>query len=85
MLHNASYLLAENGDLAGAEARAMELIARHPADPRGYADLGIVMARQGRLAEARRTFETGLRQVPDDPALQAHLRRLLGTGTGGGN
>ncbi len=75
-LHNLTVLLAGAGRLDDAHVRAEHLMATHPSDPRGYIDLGIVLARRGRSGEAAEVFRRGLRVAPDDERLTENLRRL---------
>ncbi|MBE0566265.1 MAG: tetratricopeptide repeat protein, partial [Krumholzibacteria bacterium] len=66
------------GDLAGAEQLARLLTTAHPDDPRGWNDLGILLARAGRPDEAAEIFRQGLDRLPQDPDLAANLKRLQG-------
>lgn len=76
-LHNRTVLLFETGGAAEAVNTARTLIAAHPRDPRGYVDLGIILARQGDRSGARAVFEEGLRVVPENPALKKNLEILI--------
>jgi hypothetical protein len=75
-LHNRTILLAERNEVAAAAAAARLLVAYHPDDPRGYVDLGIILARAGRQQEARAVFEKGLAAVPGHPDLLENLAIL---------
>jgi len=72
-LHNRTLLLAEEGRSEEAVNLARDLIAAHASDPRGYIDLGIILARTGQREEARKVFEQGLMAVPGHPQLQKNL------------
>lgn len=76
-LHNRTVLLFETGGAAEAVNTARTLIAAHPRDPRGYVDLGIILARQGDRSGARAVFEEGLRVFPENPALKKNLEILI--------
>ena len=75
-LHNRTILLAGRGDGAAAAAAARLLVEYHPDDPRGYVDLGVILARAGRHREARAVFLEGLAAVPGHPDLLANLAIL---------
>jgi Flp pilus assembly protein TadD len=77
MLHNMAVALATVGRPEPAAQAARDLIAAAPGDPRGYIDLGVVLARMGRRDEARAVFERGLAQCPGDAALRHNLERLM--------
>ena len=56
---------------------ATALIAAHPSDPRGYNDLGILLARAGRTAEAREVFARGLAAIPENEQPRRNLDLLV--------
>jgi hypothetical protein len=75
-LHNRTILLFEKGAATEAMSLARKLIEAHPTDPRGYVDLGIILARGGDPVLARAVFEAGLTAIPDDPTLRKNLEIL---------
>jgi hypothetical protein len=77
-LHYACFLLSEKGLIAESQARAQALIDFHPRDYRGYANLGIIMARQGKIAAGRAAVEAGLQVLPGNADLLRHLSRFEG-------
>jgi tetratricopeptide (TPR) repeat protein len=66
------------------EAIAQYLLAIESADPRGplaakaFLNLGLAQARAGRLREARRAYDEGLRLAPSDAGLLASLALVSG-------
>jgi Flp pilus assembly protein TadD len=76
MLHNYAVLLSQTGRLPLALEVAGRLRDLVPADPRGYIDLGILLARSGDQAAAERVFSEGLRRFPDNTQLAHNLARL---------
>ncbi len=76
MLHNLAVALADVGRGEDAESVATDLVSVAPDDPRGYIDLGIIIARQGRIEEARAIFREGLAHCRDDARLVANLDRV---------
>ncbi len=76
MLHNYAVALARTGRLEAAERAARDLITRMPDDPRGYIDLGILLVRAGKRAEARKIFAAGLVRHPDHEGLRHNLELL---------
>lgn len=75
-LHNTTVLLVGLGNLRAALDTAERLVGAHPRDPRGAVDLGIILARSGRLEEARTAFLQGLRYNPAHPDLLRNLELL---------
>jgi len=87
LLHNYTVALLHAGRPAAAEQAARRLLDEHPGDPRGYLDLGILLARAGRLPEAAAVLRRGLGVAPADTSLAGNLRRverLLGLDRSGG-
>jgi Flp pilus assembly protein TadD len=76
MVHNRIVLLARVGRLDAALDAARDFVAIAPDDPRAWLDLGVLLARAGRTADARQAFEEGLRRHPDNPDLRANRARL---------
>ena len=76
MLHNYAVLLSQTGRLPLALEVAGRLRDLVPTDPRGYIDLGILLARSGDQAAAERVFSEGLRRFPDNTQLAHNLARL---------
>jgi Flp pilus assembly protein TadD len=75
-LHNTTVLLADFGNLKQAMVTAGQLVDFHPGDPRGYLDLGVLLARSGHREDAARTFRQGLMAAPGHPGLQHNLELL---------
>jgi Flp pilus assembly protein TadD len=75
-LHNYSVALAGTGRLDAAADAAQRLTAAAPHDPRGYIDLGVILARAGRREEAQSVFQAGLEAVPGNQDLQRNLELL---------
>ena len=75
-LHNLAVALSSTGRAEEAESVAADLVRVAPRDPRGYLDLGVILARQRRFAEARQVFRAGLERHPDHPQLRANLERV---------
>ena len=75
--HNnlAAVLFWTGADLAEAERHCREALRLKPELPEIRANLGLVLKEQGRLDEALRAFDEGLRQSPNDATL--HLSRGL--------
>jgi len=82
ILHNYVVLLGKTGRFKAAIDAAGELVASVPDDPRGYVDLGILLARSGERAEARAIFVEGLRRFPAYPDLIVNLELLDGASVG---
>jgi tetratricopeptide (TPR) repeat protein len=78
MLHAWSLALAQTGQTDSALDAARRLIAAKPSDPRGYVDLGVLLGRTGRRAEARIVFSQGLQRCPDSAALRHNLGLVSG-------
>jgi Flp pilus assembly protein TadD len=76
MLHNYAVALARTGRQAAALAAARDLMTRVPDDPRGFVDLGILLARGGKQAEAREVFSAGLDRHPNNAELRRNLEIL---------
>jgi Flp pilus assembly protein TadD len=73
LLHQGVVALSRTGRAAEAGDLAGRLTAAAPDDPRGWLDLGVVLARERRYPEARAAFAEGLRRRPDHAALREHL------------
>lgn len=76
LLHQTVIALSRTGRAAEAEEHARRLAAAAPEDPRGWQDLGVVLARARRFPEARAAFAEGLRRRPDHAGLREQLARL---------
>ncbi len=76
LLHNMSVAQAGAGDPTAAAATARRLVDAAPDDPRGYVDLGVILARAGRLEDAHLVFAAGLERVPGHPDLAENLARV---------
>ena len=74
--HNYTVALLRAGREAAAARQAERLVRDHPRDPRGYRDLGILLARAGRYAAAADVLRRGLAVAPDDSFLAANLARV---------
>ncbi len=75
-------LLGKTGRFEAAMSAAGKLVASVPDDPRGYVDLGVLLARSGDRAKARAVFVEGLRRFPDYPDLVDNLELLTDTSVG---
>ena len=82
ILHNYVVLLGKTGRFEAAMDAAGELVASVPDDPRGYVDLGVLLARGGDRAKARAVFVEGLRRFPDYPDLVENLELIGDTSVG---
>ena len=69
-------LLLEMGDAASAEGHYRALLQRQSASPEAWLGLGVALAQQGRLEEARQAWQTVLRHAPDHAEARAYLDRL---------
>ena len=69
-------MLAEQGDLSGAENELEASLRLRPQTAEVHTDLGIVLARQGKLALAVTHFEEALRINPELAAAKDNLRRV---------
>lgn len=76
LLHQSVVALSRTGRAAEAEEHARQLAAIAPEDPRGWQDLGVVLARARRYPEARAAFAEGLRRRPDHAGLREQQARL---------
>ncbi|MBK7701424.1 MAG: tetratricopeptide repeat protein [bacterium] len=76
LLHQSVIALSRTGRAAEAEEHARRLAAVAPEDPRGWQDLGVVLARARRFPEARAAFAEGLRRRPDHAGLRGQQARL---------
>lgn len=75
-LHNYSVLLASTDQPEAALTAARKLRRLHPADPRGYVDEGVLLARAGHRQAAREVFQAGLRACPGQSDLVHNLSLL---------
>jgi Flp pilus assembly protein TadD len=82
ILHNYVVLLGKTGRFKAAIDAAGKLVASVPDDPRGYVDLGVLLARRGDRAQARAVFVEGLRRFPAYPDLVGNLELLDGASVG---
>jgi protein O-GlcNAc transferase len=64
------------GGAAAAEAALRRALALAPDHPRSLAELGALLARQGRFREARAPLERARAQRPGDPAIARDLARV---------
>ena len=80
-LHLQAALLSGSGRHQEALAAARRLMRRLPDDPRGYEDAGLILARQGRFAEAEDIVREGLGRLAGNPRLLSLLERLGKAGT----
>lgn len=71
-LASAGRILAERGDLLGAEVQLRKVLAIRPGTPLELGNLATVLSRQGRHAEAMELFAQGLAGHPDDVVLLSH-------------
>ena len=76
LMHQATVALAETGRASEAEVLARRLTAAAPDDPRGWLDLGVILARDRRYPEARAAFADGLNRHPDHALLRSQLTRV---------
>ncbi|MEW6517224.1 MAG: BatD family protein [candidate division FCPU426 bacterium] len=67
--------LAEQGDLAGAEAEYRAILNLGVTDPEVFYNLGNVYLRQGKVGPAVLAYERGLRLAPRDPDLKHNLKQ----------
>jgi tetratricopeptide (TPR) repeat protein len=72
---NLGTALVENGRLQDGEARYRRAIEIQPDYAPAYNNLGVVQRAQGRLDEAIRTYEDGLRVRREYPTLHANLAK----------
>lgn len=70
--------LAEQGELAAAEAEFRQVLDQGLNDPEVFYNLGNVYVRQGKLGPAVLAYERGLRLAPRDPDLRYNLQQALG-------
>jgi tetratricopeptide (TPR) repeat protein len=78
-------LLTTLGSLTMAQSRVyrdsvtlwLDVLDHNPTAVIAYEQLGVVCARQGRLADAERSLRAGLRLAPDDPELKTVLGGVL--------
>jgi len=75
-LHNTTILLARSGQPKRALATAERLRLAHPDKPQGHVDVGVLLARAGRIDEARLAFANGLKHCPHDADLARNLSLL---------
>ena len=64
--------LADEGDLAAAEARLRKVLAIRPGTPTDFGNLATVLSRQGKHGEAMELFAKGLADNPDAVILLSH-------------
>jgi len=76
LLHQAVVASSRTGRDDEAEALAGRLTEVAPDDPRGWLDLGVVLARAHRYPEARTVFDAGRRRLPDHAGLREQLARV---------
>jgi len=69
-------ILSRLGRLDQALARYDEVLARFPGSYQAFNNKGHILERQGKLEEARRCYEQGLRIAPDNQILAENLTRL---------
>jgi Tfp pilus assembly protein PilF len=69
--------LFHHGTLQQAEESLRELLARWPDHAASFHNLGLVLARQGRLFDARAALEQSLRLRPGSESTQVELERLM--------
>lgn len=70
-------LRQQSGDDAAAEAAFRQAMAARPELPEPYLNLGVTLARQGRLRTAEEAFREALRQAPELSAAHNNLAYLL--------
>jgi cytochrome c-type biogenesis protein CcmH/NrfG len=78
-------LLTTLGSLTWAQSRVyrdsvtlwLDVLDHNPTAVIAYEQMGVVYARQGRLADAERSLRAGLRLAPDDPELKTVLGGVL--------
>lgn len=76
LLHLASVLNEQAGRRDQALATAHQFRRWHPRNPQAYVDLGVLLARDGALAEAAAVFGEGLRVQPGHPDLTENLAKV---------
>ncbi len=76
LLHQAAVAMAETGRSDEAREFATTLTMAAPDDPRGWLDLGVILARDRRFPEARAAFAEGRRRRPDHAGLREQLARV---------
>jgi tetratricopeptide (TPR) repeat protein len=81
VLHNYAVALEQTGRLPMAIEQARRLVEAFPDDPRGYLDLGILLARTGRREQARAVFQAGLDRHPGNEQLAHNLDVLDAAGS----
>jgi Flp pilus assembly protein TadD/SAM-dependent methyltransferase len=74
---NFGLLLAEAGELAGAEAQFGEIVRLEPGNPTAHNYLGMARQRLGRMDEAIASYEVALQLRPEDPATANNLGYCL--------
>ncbi|MFO0949209.1 MAG: tetratricopeptide repeat protein, partial [Planctomycetota bacterium] len=63
-------LLADAGDIEGAQAAFTEALRRRPNDPALHASLGVIAGRRKDLPLTRKHFAEAIRLAPGDPVLR---------------
>ncbi|MDO9173134.1 MAG: tetratricopeptide repeat protein, partial [bacterium] len=76
LLHQAVVASSRTGRADEAESLAGRLTEVAPDDPRGWLDLGVVLARAHRYPEARAVFDAGRRRLPGHAGLREQLARV---------
>jgi tetratricopeptide (TPR) repeat protein len=76
---NLATLFYERGDWPAAERRYRQAVALQPNNPSMHRNLGDVLLRQSRLAEARAAFADSLRLITSQLAVEKGNARLLGS------
>ena len=62
--------------IAEAERELAEVIRLQPGNPHAHLDLGVLLAKQGRLDEAQHEFEEAIRLEPELKTAQQYLAHV---------